>query len=318
MNDSNRYIIVLYGMRAKDFKNLNAIIINGIRETLLAECIKAEIVEQFIHHSPEFVYTKTKDRSRVAKMNKACETVYWYGDSLRADTVNQTQVNIKASTYLVNDVDEGYIHPNERLYKDLEAFANTTIFTCQAVELKITLDLANHQVWRSVIVPRQISFQQLHAVLQVAFDWKDYHLHDFLVVDGDRPIVNVVCNEDAFDYPNDIPMVMEADSKLSDYIPNYSRIKYTYDFGDDWRHYIDVQNMIEDYPQNYPICIAGAGNAPPEDVGGEGGYDEFLEAMADPKHPEHATMREWSSMQWYREFNIELVNRRLIDSLKRL
>jgi hypothetical protein len=44
----------------------------------------------------------------------------------------------------------------------------------------------------------------------------------------------------------------------------------------------------------YPRCIAGAGACPPEDVGGVAGYAEFLRAMADPRHPERAAMREWA------------------------
>jgi len=32
---------------------------------------------------------------------------------------------------------------------------------------------------------------------------------------------------------------------------------------------------------------------PPEDCGGMGGYYNFLEIMADPKHPEHEDMKEW-------------------------
>lgn len=60
VNDSNRYIIVLHGMKAKDFKNFNELIKNGIRETLLAECIKAEIVEQFIHYSPRVCLCKNQ------------------------------------------------------------------------------------------------------------------------------------------------------------------------------------------------------------------------------------------------------------------
>jgi len=32
---------------------------------------------------------------------------------------------------------------------------------------------------------------------------------------------------------------------------------------------------------------------PPEDVGGLGGYFEFLEAMSDPQHEEHESMIQW-------------------------
>ena len=32
---------------------------------------------------------------------------------------------------------------------------------------------------------------------------------------------------------------------------------------------------------------------PPEGVGGFPGYYEFLDAMADPKHPEHDHLKDW-------------------------
>ena len=72
--DKNRYVIVLYGLRAKEFKNLDVLILEGIRETFLAEGIKEEIIDRYINQSKEIVYTKTKDRKSVARLNKACET----------------------------------------------------------------------------------------------------------------------------------------------------------------------------------------------------------------------------------------------------
>lgn len=32
---------------------------------------------------------------------------------------------------------------------------------------------------------------------------------------------------------------------------------------------------------------------PPEDVGGVRGYEEFVQVMADPDHPENEDVREW-------------------------
>lgn len=311
VNDSNHYVMVLYGIKARNFKNLDELITLSIRETLLAECMKPELVENFIQHSPVVTYAKTKDRSSVAKMNKACEMVYWHADELQSNMVIQSSVNRRVSTHLVGVGKGAYKHPNECLYKDLENFTGTSIFDCRAVELMITLELTDYKVWRKVVVPLHFTFLQLHHILQILFTWQDCHLHDFNVIDKDKAITNIVCGEDVFEYPKDIPMIKEADCKLSEYIPKYLTIQYTYDFGDDWRHWIKVGNVIETYPQNYPVCVDGEGNAPPEDVGGEPGYYDFLEIIADPKHPDHKEMINWSQMQGYQDFNIELINHKL-------
>lgn len=70
VNDKNRYVIVLHGLKAKDFNNLDALILQGIRETFQEECIKKDIIDQFVNQSKEIIYTKTKDRTSVARMNK--------------------------------------------------------------------------------------------------------------------------------------------------------------------------------------------------------------------------------------------------------
>jgi hypothetical protein len=43
----------------------------------------------------------------------------------------------------------------------------------------------------------------------------------------------------------------------------------------------------------YPRLIAASGRCPPEDVGGPWGYEEFLEAIANPVHERHQEMVEW-------------------------
>ncbi|MHB1407316.1 MAG: IS1096 element passenger TnpR family protein [Desulfitobacteriaceae bacterium] len=68
--------------------------------------------------------------------------------------------------------------------------------------------------------------------------------------------------------------------------------------------------------RNYPECLEGLGNTPPEDVGGEDGYDEFLQAISDPHHPEYQDMLSWGRMQRYENFNLEFVNRRLKTVLR--
>jgi hypothetical protein len=40
--------------------------------------------------------------------------------------------------------------------------------------------------------------------------------------------------------------------------------------------------------------VSGARRCPPEDCGGVHGCAEFLKTIADPTHPEHESMLQWS------------------------
>lgn len=42
-----------------------------------------------------------------------------------------------------------------------------------------------------------------------------------------------------------------------------------------------------------PRSRAVWGATPPEDCGGAPGYEDFVQAMADVNHPEHAEMAQW-------------------------
>ncbi|OXT09537.1 plasmid pRiA4b ORF-3 family protein [Thermoanaerobacterium thermosaccharolyticum] len=330
VNDKNRYVVVLYGLKAKDFRRFDEAILNAIRLVLLDECIDEEIVEEYIRQAGKVVYGKTKNSIYVGKMNAACNVVYLYEDLLLDNAVYQTFVSKVASRYWVGKQEEGYTSPSKEMFKDLEAFADRPIFKCMAVELKVTLEIENHNIWRRLVVPINTTFTQLHKVLQAAFGWQDYHLHEFFIYgnerqdvsfinhpsyskDGYKAIVNLVSDEEAFDYPNEsgIEMIFEKGIKLSEYIPQYKRLMYVYDFGDNWQHYIEVQKIIDNYDRNYAVCIDGEGNAPPEDVGGEYGYDEFLEIISDKNNPEYENMMAWGENQGYKEFDIEEVNKKI-------
>lgn len=69
---------------------------------------------------------------------------------------------------------------------------------------------------------------------------------------------------------------------------------YTYDFGDDWRHEVVVEAVGAGDPVlEYPRFVSGARRAPPEDVGGVPGYEEFVKAITRPRHRAHTAMLTW-------------------------
>jgi hypothetical protein len=61
----------------------------------------------------------------------------------------------------------------------------------------------------------------------------------------------------------------------------------------------------------YPRCIAGERRTPPEDVGGIPGYEEYLEALTDPKHEEHENVLRWRGAFDSEAFSPDEVNQRL-------
>jgi hypothetical protein len=64
--------------------------------------------------------------------------------------------------------------------------------------------------------------------------------------------------------------------------------------GDNWQHLVTIEAVEPaDEQVSYPRFVAGERRCPPEDVGGTGGYDSFLEAISDPEHREHAEVTGW-------------------------
>ena len=91
------------------------------------------------------------------------------------------------------------------------------------------------------------------------------------------------------------------------------KIRFTYDFGDNWQHDVLLEKILDPEPgTRYPRCTNGKRNCPPEDCGGVWGYAGFLEAISDPKHAEHEDMLDWIGGEFdSEEFDLEEVDRRM-------
>ena len=128
-------------------------------------------------------------------------------------------------------------------------------------------------------MPDDMSLGRLHDIIQVAMGWQDGHLHAFHI--GGKQ----------YGFPDS----SDPNFKISSVIAKgFKSFKYEYDFGDGWEHEVLVEELPEFDPQlTYPRYVDGARRCPPEDVGGIGGYFDFLEAVLDPHHPEHEEMRDW-------------------------
>ena len=48
-----------------------------------------------------------------------------------------------------------------------------------AVQLRVSIDRIEPQIWRRLVVPLHFNLRELHLVLQAAFGWMNAHMHEF-------------------------------------------------------------------------------------------------------------------------------------------
>ena len=127
-------------------------------------------------------------------------------------------------------------------------------------------------IWRRLLVPGEIKLSRLHTIFQAAMGWEDYHLHYF-EIDGVRyGVPDPEWENDDID---------EGAVTFSDLVASRTRFFYEYDFGDSWRHEVVVEPSMDPMPAilKVAVCVDGQRACPPEDCGGTGGYQDWVEAV---------------------------------------
>jgi len=141
VNDSNRFGFILFGLKTKDFKRIDELILQGIRRCLQGEKIKEEIIEQYLSDAGAIIYSKTKGPRYVARLNKACELVGYFEELLNLENIYQDKVSKKLNNDFIKIDKSEYKHPYELLLKDFKQIYGDSIIKCEAVNLIVKLDL---------------------------------------------------------------------------------------------------------------------------------------------------------------------------------
>ena len=173
-------------------------------------------------------------------------------------------------------------------------------------QLKVTLETIEPPIWRRVRVHGSILLPRLHKVIQRAMGWHDAHLHEFIIGD-------VRYGEPEPDEPH-YQVEAERNFSLREVAPRAGmRFEYVYDLGDGWRHDVLVEHVdVPAEPLPSAVCLDGQRACPPEDCGGFPGYEDLLEILRDPDHPEHEERLEWLGGRFDPEaFDLAAVNRKL-------
>lgn len=151
-------------------------------------------------------------------------------------------------------------------------------------QVKVTLVGSKPPIWRRIQVSATIKLSELHRVLQEAMGWTDSHMHAFNI--GARSYGEA---------DPELEMADEGRVTLNKVVKGEkAKFRYEYDFGDGWEHQLLVEKVLPADPDvHYPRCVTGKRRCPPEDCGGIWGYARLVEALRDPRHPEHEAMKEW-------------------------
>jgi hypothetical protein len=161
-------------------------------------------------------------------------------------------------------------------------------------QIKVGLRGATPPIWRRLEVPADISLARLHTVIQIAFGWDDSHLHVFETLYGSFGSGNADLG-----HRPETPVTLEQVAPAVN-----SKLRYTYDFGDDWDHDILVEKVLDPgETAGYPRCTGGRRAAPPDDCGGIWGYAELVEVLRDPTDQEHNDRLEWLGLDTAAEFD---------------
>jgi hypothetical protein len=156
----------------------------------------------------------------------------------------------------------------------------------KAFVLRLTAVGCTPRIWRRLIVRETMWLSRLHDCIQVAFDWYDYQLHEFVL--DDLRLGNPVRKDD-------VVIEDDRDINLQDLdLASRDRLHYAYHFGEGWQVEVRVEKItVVEKGVVYPSCLAGERAGPPEDCGG---LEAFHDMLACIKEPDTDLGREW--IEW--------------------
>jgi hypothetical protein len=178
--------------------------------------------------------------------------------------------------------------------------------------VRVELTEVEPVVWRQIEIASDLTLDRVHEVVQLVIGWDDY-LHEF-TSGGDPHDRTAEHYLMPFSIEEGGLGIDERRVRLDEVLVEPGdRHWYKYDFGDDWVHTLDLEEVLTRAPDAPPArCLAGAQACPCEDVGGPGGYEELRRVLAGPAGPERDAMRSWAGDDFDpARFDVDAVNEAL-------
>ncbi|MFD2706859.1 plasmid pRiA4b ORF-3 family protein [Salibacterium lacus] len=292
MNDESRYPIVIGEVEDEDFSEMPDLMAEAIREVLRMEGVREDVLERYMSEGGGLVISKASDQRWIGKMNRAAVDVEFEGSYIEENRKIQRPLSMKAARMIQSEGEQDAFFPAERMVECLGRMYDTAeVLDVELYQLHIELPLKKHNVWRRVYVPATFTFEHLHQVIQVVFEWKDSHLHQFFAGrNGQEPMTIVM--DGALDMLDVMDtgkseVRLEHITPLKDILPDYTDITYQYDFGDDWQHTITFEKTLSAVARR-AVYVEGHGDSPPEDIEAERGLESYVMALIKEQEPDAA------------------------------
>jgi hypothetical protein len=174
---------------------------------------------------------------------------------------------------------------------------------------RIELEGTDPLVWRRFIARGNLTFFQLHNLIQKIMGWSNSHLFVFFLSRDD--FIGTAELNDSADCRFRDARLLRVDEVFVQ--PGFN-LGYEYDLGDSWVHRIYLENRCTYSPdlEPVPICIAGEQACPPENCGGVSAFEHLKKVVSDPGHEEFQAVRSWLGQDYDpARFSIDDINRKL-------
>ena len=146
-------------------------------------------------------------------------------------------------------------------YSEILNISESSNEVSEGYDVKVRLDDFRPLTWRDLIIPSNMTFDELDNVLKTLWGFNASHLSAFGVKQGNIQIMNGDIGDlSLYDYDS-------KSTYLNEFFEDYNKIDYVYDFGDGWSFTIEIKKKIY-YDKDYVTIKRYKGEYNPIEDGG--------------------------------------------------